>query len=360
MGNPVSCSPIKTGIIMAFALLSSVGTCAPVQARKAAGARRPAARCSRLAARAAAHKQELSATTPFDNFSFEPIREHQVSRAMTSRYFKDLDEYAECDVIIAGAGSAGLSCAYELSKHPDVKVAIIEQGVAPGGGAWLGGQLFSAMVVRKPAHNLLDELEVPYEDEGDFVVVKHASLFTSTLLSKVLKAPNVKLFNATAVEDLVVREDPVRGRYVGGAVTNWTLVSLNHDTQMCMDPNVLESKVMVSSTGHDGPMGASGVKRLQKLGMVSAVPGMSALDMNSAEDAVVNHTREVVPGMVICGMEVAELDGCPRMGPTFGAMFMSGQKAAHCALASLARQRAAAGPIELEFEARKEELIAAA
>ena len=67
------------------------------------------------------------------------------------------------------------------------QVAIIEQGVAPGGGAWLGGQLFSAMVVRKPAHALLDELEVPYEDEGDFVVVKHASLFTSTLLSKVLK-----------------------------------------------------------------------------------------------------------------------------------------------------------------------------
>ena len=72
------------------------------------------------------------------------------------------------------------------------------------------------------------------------------------------QAPNIKLFNATAVEDLIVREDELRGRYVGGAVTNWTLVSLNHDTQMCMDPNVLESKVMVSSTGHDGPMGASG------------------------------------------------------------------------------------------------------
>jgi cysteine-dependent adenosine diphosphate thiazole synthase len=68
----------------------------------------------------------------------------------------------------------------------------------------------------------------------------------------------VKLFNATAAEDLVVKEDPEKGRYVAGAVTNWTLVSLNHDTQMCMDPNVLECKVMVSSTGHDGPMGASG------------------------------------------------------------------------------------------------------
>ena len=44
--------------------------------------------------------------------------------------------------------------------------------------------------------------------------------------------------------------------------------------------------------------------------MVNAVPGMSALDMNSAEDAVVNHTREVVPGMVICGME-ARPARCP-------------------------------------------------
>ena len=68
-----------------------------------------------------------------------------------------------------------------------LQVALIEQGVAPGGGAWLGGQLFSAMVVRKPAHNLLDELNVPYEDEGDYVVIKHASLFTSTILSKVLQ-----------------------------------------------------------------------------------------------------------------------------------------------------------------------------
>lgn len=43
------------------------------------------------------------------------------------------------------------------------------------------------MVVRKPAHNLLDELNVPYEDEGDYVVIKHASLFTATILAKVLQ-----------------------------------------------------------------------------------------------------------------------------------------------------------------------------
>lgn len=90
----------------------------------------------------------LVSSTPFDNFTFSPIREAVVNRAMTSRYFADLEKYSECDVVITGAGSAGLCCAYELSKiAPDAKIAIIEQGVAPGGGAWLGGQLFSAMVV---------------------------------------------------------------------------------------------------------------------------------------------------------------------------------------------------------------------
>ena len=90
----------------------------------------------------------LVSSTPFDNFTFSPIREATVNRAMTSRYFADLEKYSECDVVITGAGSAGLCCAYELSKiAPDAKIAIIEQGVAPGGGAWLGGQLFSAMVV---------------------------------------------------------------------------------------------------------------------------------------------------------------------------------------------------------------------
>lgn len=83
---------------------------------------------------------------------------------MGRRYSKDVDDYAKCDVVIVGAGSAGLSCAYELSKFPEVKVALVEQSVSPGGGAWLGGQLMSPMVVRKPADEFLDEIGVPYEE----------------------------------------------------------------------------------------------------------------------------------------------------------------------------------------------------
>ncbi|MBF6271743.1 FAD-dependent oxidoreductase, partial [Nocardia farcinica] len=46
---------------------------------------------------------------------------------MTRRYMTDMVTYADTDVVIVGAGSAGLSCAYELSKNPSVRVAIIEQ-----------------------------------------------------------------------------------------------------------------------------------------------------------------------------------------------------------------------------------------
>lgn len=110
-----------------------------------------------------------------EGFKFAPIRESQVSRAMTRRYFQDLDTYAESDIVIVGAGSCGLSAAYMLGKaRPDLKIAIIEASVSPGGGAWLGGQLFSAMVMRKPADAFLTDLGVAFEDEGDFVVVKHA------------------------------------------------------------------------------------------------------------------------------------------------------------------------------------------
>jgi thiamine thiazole synthase len=44
------------------------------------------------------------------------------------------------------------------------------------------------VVSSEPAKEFLDELGVPYEEEepAGFVVVKHAALFTSTLLSKVL------------------------------------------------------------------------------------------------------------------------------------------------------------------------------
>jgi len=160
------------------------------------------------------------------------------------------------------------------------------------------------------------------------VVVKHAALFTSTLLSKVLKFPNVKLFNATSVEDLITRKDQDGNIRIAGVVTNWTLVTMHHDDQSCMDPNTINAPVVISTTGHDGPTGAFSIKRLVGIGAFERLGGMRGLDMKMAEDQIVKGTREIVPGMIIGGMELAEADGSCRMGPIFGSMALSGVRAA--------------------------------
>lgn len=54
------------------------------------------------------------------------------------------------------------------------------------------------------------------------------------------------------------------------------------------------------------------------MGALERLGGMRGLDMNRAEDAIVKGTREVVPGLICGGMELSEIDGANRMGPTFG------------------------------------------
>ena len=58
--------------------------------------------------------------------------------------------------------------------------------------------------------------------------------------------------------------------------------------------------MVVTATGHDGPMGASSAKRLESLGALPAgLPGMGALDMNTAE------VRAQVPMCECCARPIA-------------------------------------------------------
>jgi thiamine thiazole synthase len=95
---------------------------------------------------------------------------------------------------------------------------------------------------------------------------------------------------------------------------------MHHDDQSCMDPNTINAPIIISTTGHDGPFGAFCVKRLVSMQQIEKLGGMRGLDMNTAEDAIVKRTREVVPGLIVGGMELSEVDGANRMGyviPTF-------------------------------------------
>lgn len=50
------------------------------------------------------------------------------------------------------------------------------------------------------------------------MAIRYVALFTSTIMSKLLARPNVKLFNTVGTEDLIMK-----GGRVARVVTNWAL-----------------------------------------------------------------------------------------------------------------------------------------
>jgi thiamine thiazole synthase len=248
---------------------------------------------------------------------FSVVGEKEVTRAIVEEFVKQFKRYVESDCIIIGAGPAGLMAGKELSKKK-IKTFIIERNNYLGGGFWIGGYLMNKLTVREPAHKVLKELGIPYELYVKGLYVADGPYACSKLIAAACDA-GVKFANMTVFDDVVLRQD----NRVAGVVVNWTPVRSLPREITCVDPVALEAKVVVDATGHD----ASVVKKLEERGLIKTA-GFGAMWVERSEDLVVEHTKEVHPGLVVCGMSVTTTFGLPRMGPTFGAMLLSGKKAA--------------------------------
>jgi len=250
---------------------------------------------------------------------FTDVREVEITRAIADEFHSVLIDRAESDVIIIGAGPAGLTASRELSNM-GFKVLVIEQNNYLGGGYWLGGYMMNPVTVREPAQKIWDELGIPYKKVRDGLYLTPGPHAVSKLIAGACDA-GVKFLNLTKFDDLVLKN----GR-VAGIVVNWMPVSALPRNITCVDPVAFESKVIIDASGHD----SVAVKRLVDRGLVEW-KGMNPMYVNEGEEHVVEKTGEVYPGLIVAGMSVTETHGLARMGPTFGSMLYSGKKAAEIA-----------------------------
>lgn len=246
---------------------------------------------------------------------FEKISEKDITKAILKGFARDFEEYAESDVIIIGAWPSGLMAGRYLAQKK-IKTLIIERNNYLGGGFWIGGFLMNKVTFRAPAQSILEELSIPFTEYTKGLFVADGPHACSKLIAAACET-GVMILNMARFEDVVIREE----NRIGGVVINWTPVSSLPREITCVDPVGLEAKIVIDASGHDAVV----VRKLEERGIIK-IPGYGAMWVEKSEDAIIEHTGEVFPGLAVCGMAVSTTYGLPRMGPTFGAMLLSGEK----------------------------------
>ena len=252
------------------------------------------------------------------------MKEIEISRIIIEQYHSKLLDCLENDVVVVGAGPAGLTAGYYLAGSR-VKTTILEKRLSTGGGIWGGAAGYNVITVEDKG--ILDEIGVAVQKRGDLYTAD-AVEFATALGYKAKKA-GAEIFNLMEAEDIILQED-----YVKGVVVNSTNIRASG---LLVDPFCIAGKHVIDATGHQAEL-------------VNMIKGKRAdfrpgelkegfMNVEKAEADVVEKTGEIYPGLYVAGMSVCSVFNLPRMGPIFGGMLKSGKRAAGLIMKELDLQR---------------------
>jgi len=256
------------------------------------------------------------------------LQETEISKAILGAYHQKFSDRIVSDVLIVGAGPAGMTAALYLAQR-DIKVTMLEKRLAPGGGIWGGGMAMNEAVVQDDALELLDEIGITYKSGNAGLYTVDAIELAAGLALRAVQR-GVVVLNLITAEDVCVH----RQRVIG-VVANRTMIA----GALPVDPITFSAKAVVDATGHE----AAVVEALHRRDLLdnsatSKRPGESPMDALSGEAFVVKNVSEVFPGLWVAGMSVCATLGGPRMGPIFGGMLLSGKRVAELICSTLAKE----------------------
>lgn len=250
-----------------------------------------------------------------------------ISRGIIETFSKDLVGSLDLEVAIAGAGPAGLIASFYLAQG-GVKTAIFERNLRVGGGMPGGGIMFNKIVVQEPARRILQEMDIEHQEYEKGYYIASSLEAVSAITYRAIRA-GVKIFNLIGVEDVMVQE----GR-VNGFVVTWGAVQL---AKLHVDPIGIRFRTGIDATGHDSEV----IRKLEEKGQVrlatssGKIVGEGPMWAEKGEEAILENTKEVFPGLYVAGMAANAVFGGPRMGPIFGGMLLSGRKVAQLIMKEL-------------------------
>jgi len=252
------------------------------------------------------------------------LDERIISEAIIRRFSDKFTGCLDLDVAIVGGGPSGLTAGYYLAKA-GFKTAMFERKLSIGGGMWGGGMTYTYIVVQEEGKRILEDLGLSLDEYKPGYYTVDSVTATTTLASRACLA-GLKIFNCMSAEDVVIREEDGEKR-VSGLVVSSSPVEI---AGLHVDPLVVHSKFIIESTGHDVEILKTLVRKndIRLLTPSGGIQGEQSMWAEVAEENTIKNTREVFPGMYVCGMAANASFGSYRMGPVFGGMLLSGEKAA--------------------------------